>query len=73
MHAIESVRAAEEVRGRFRRATNSGELRYPMGRNVQLEERLNDGRRDGIVTAARAQRRYGAFVISMREAELVLR
>jgi hypothetical protein len=41
------------------------------GGTSQLEERLNNSRRDRVVTAAGAQRRHSAFVVAHREAERV--
>src|SRR6516225_9156039 len=44
-----------------------------MWRNVELEECLNDPRRDRIVTAAGAQGGDRALVVAARESERVLR
>ena len=43
-----------------------------MRRNRQLPERLNDRRRDRVVTAARAERRDRALVVATRQADRVL-
>src|SRR5262249_57806098 len=73
VHRVESVRAAKEIGRGLRRAADAGKLRYPVRRQVQLEERLDDRRADRVVAAARAQRRDRAFVVAMGEAERIHR
>ena len=73
MHAVEAVRATGEVGGRLRRAANTGQLGEPLGSDAELPDRLGDRSRDRIVPAACAERRHRAFVVTAREAELVLR
>src|SRR6185295_17211066 len=71
--AVEAVRLPEEIRRRLRRAADARKLRHLVRRDRQLEERLDDRRRDRIMAAAGAERRDGPLVVAAREAELVLR
>src|SRR5207302_9980461 len=73
MHRIETVRIAKEIVRRFRRAADAGNLGNPMRLDRQLEARLDDRCRDGIVAAAGAQRRDLALAIAIGEAERDLR
>jgi hypothetical protein len=57
VHGIEAVGVAEEIGRRLRRAADAGELGDAVRRDVELEAGLDDGGRDRVVPAARAQRR----------------
>ena len=46
VHAVEAVRLAQEVGGRLRRAADPRQLRYLVGRDRQVPERLDDRRRN---------------------------
>ena len=63
---IEAVRLAHEVRGRLRGAADATHLRRPVGRDVQLEEGLDDRGRHGVMAAAGAERRHRPLVIASR-------
>ena len=71
VHGVEPVRRAQEIRRRLRRAADAAHLRDAVRRNVELEERLHDRRRDRVVPAAGAERRHAAFVVAHREPERV--
>ncbi len=73
MHAVEPVRVTEEVRRRLRRAADARELRDAVRCDVELEERLDDRGGNRVVSATRAQRRHGAFVVAPRVAARVFR
>ena len=45
------MRLAKKVGRRLRRASDPTQLGDPVRQHVELEERLNDGRGNGIVTA----------------------
>src|SRR5690349_3887250 len=67
------MRIAEEIGRRLRRAADTGQLGDAMRRDVELEKSLDDRRGNGVVAAARAERRDRAFVVAPRIAERVLR
>ncbi len=71
VHGVEAVRVAEEIVRSLRRAADAGELGQPMRRQVELEGRLDDRRRDRVVPAAGAQGGDLALVVAPREAEAV--
>src|SRR6202050_5396215 len=73
MHGIEPVRIAEEIIGRFRRATDAGNLRHTVRLDREFEASLDDSAGDRIVTAACAQGRDLTLVVTVRVAEIVLR
>src|ERR671931_2514348 len=73
VHGIEAVGVAEEIGRGFRGAADAGELGHPMRLNVELETSLDDRPGDGIVAAAREQRRYRALIVAVGVAECVLR
>ena len=52
---VEAVRVAEEVVGRLGAAADAGELGDAVGLDVEVEEGLDQRRRDGVVAAAGAQ------------------
>ncbi len=71
MHRVEAVRSAQEVIGRLGAAADTRQLGDPMRQNVQFPASLDDGRRDGVMAAARAERRHLAFVVASGVADLV--
>ena len=73
MHGVEAVRIAEEISRRLRRAADAGQLGHPVRRDRELEAGFDDRSGDRVMAAAGAQRRYGALIIAVGEAELVLR
>src|SRR5262249_1876192 len=62
VYAVEAVRSVQKVRRRLARASDAGELGDPVRLDAVLEEGLDDGARDGVVPAARAERRIQTFV-----------
>ena len=71
VHGVEAVRGAQEVVGRLAAATNAAELGHAVGLDVELPAGLDDGGRDAVVPAARAQCGDPAFVVAPRVADLV--
>src|SRR5207302_3604896 len=71
VHAVESVRAAEEVGGRFRRTADAGELGHLLRLHVHFVKGADDLIADGVVAAAGAERRLAALVVERFEAEAV--
>src|SRR6185437_9200893 len=65
------VALAEEISRGLGRTADARELRHAMRRQVELEARLDDRGGNRVMAAAGAQRRDCAFVVAMREAELV--
>ena len=49
------------------------ELLVRVGRQLELPARLNQRRRDGIVSAPSTQRRHRAFVVALCESERIFR
>ena len=72
VHAVEAVAAPQEVGRSLGGAADAGNLRHAVRGQVQLEARLDDGGRDRVVPAPRAQRRHRALVVAMGQAERVL-
>ena len=64
--------AADEVRRGLGGAADAGELHEILRLERHAPAGLCNRRGDGIVTAARAERRHGPFIVAAREAELVL-
>src|SRR6185312_538521 len=73
VHRVETVRIAEEIGRRLRRAANPGDFRHPVRLDRQFVASLDDRGGDRVVPAAGAQRRYRALVVAVGVAELVLR
>jgi hypothetical protein len=73
VNRIEAVRATDEVSRSLRGAADAGQFDEVLWFDRKAPARLHDGRRDGIVAAARAQRRQGALVVAPRHAERVTR
>ena len=71
VHAVEPVRGAQKVVGRFGAAADTRELGYAMRLDVELPAGLDDGGGNGVVPATRAQRGDLAFVVAARVADLV--
>ena len=71
MHAVEAVREAQEIRGRFRRAADAGELSDVHGIDAHLIEALDDALGNGVVPATGAQRGLAAFIIDNLQAEAI--
>ena len=71
VHGVEAVRLLHEVRGGLGRAADAAHLGGAMRRQVELPERLDERRGHGVVPAASAQRRHGAFVVALGQAEVV--
>ncbi len=71
VHGVEAVRLAHEVGRRLRGAADPRELRHPMRRNVQLPERLDDGRGHGVVAASGAQGGNGSLVVAPRQPQRI--
>src|SRR5262249_49360263 len=70
---VEAVAAGDEVRRRFGRATDAGELHQILRLEVDPPGGFHYRGGDGVVTAACTQRRERAFVVAAGEAERVLR
>ena len=60
--AVESVRQSQEIRRRFRRAADAGELRHCPRLNPQLIKTFDDALGNRVMAAARAQRGLSAFI-----------
>src|SRR5207253_5199200 len=69
----ETVRLAEKIGRRLRRAADAGELGDAMWLQAQLEAGLDNRGTDGIVAAAGAQGRHRSLVIAPRVAERIRR
>src|SRR4051812_12561844 len=61
---VEAVRVAEEVVGGLGAAADAGELGDAVGLDVEVEEGLDQRRRDGVVAAAGAQGAHLSFVVA---------
>src|SRR5258705_6951341 len=72
MDGIETMALAEEIIGRLGRTADARKLGQTVRLDVQFETGLDDGGADGIMAAARAERRDGAFIVPVRESERVL-
>ena len=73
MHGIESMRCTEKIVRRLGTATDAGQLGHTVRLNVELPAGLNDGCRNRVMPAARAQRRDTALIVPAGVAHLVLR
>ena len=71
VHGVEAVRLAQEVRRGLRRAADAGDLRDVPRFDAHLPERLDQALGDGVVAAARAQRRLAAVVADDLEPDAV--
>src|SRR3954471_3315453 len=73
MHRVKTVRIAEEIIRRLRRAADPGNLGDAMRLDGEVETGFDDRRGDRVMPAAGAQRRDLALVVAMGIAELILR
>ena len=73
VHRVKAMRTADKVSRGLGGAADPGELDQVVRLDRIGPGRLGDSGRDRVVTAARAQRGIGAFVISARESERVAR
>ena len=71
MHAVEAVRAAQEIGRALRRAADAGELHHALRLDAHLVERIDDALGDGVVAAARAKRRLAAAIVEHLQADPV--
>ncbi len=65
VHGIEAMAVAQEIVRRLRRTADAGELGHPVRFEREFETGLDQRRADGIVSAARAQRRDASFIIAV--------
>src|SRR6202012_4814095 len=72
VRGIEAVALAEEIVRRLGRTADTGNLGNLMRLDIELETGLDQRRADRVMPAPSAQGRDAAFVVAMREAELVL-
>src|ERR1700739_3536886 len=73
VHAVETVRLAEKIGRRLRRAADAGELGDLVRLQAQLETSLDDRGTDRIVAAAGAKGRHRPLIVAVSKAERVSR
>ena len=71
MHAVEAVRAAQEVGRAFGRAADAAHLHHPLRLDAHLIERVDDALADGVMAAAGAERALAAAVFEDGKADVV--
>src|SRR6185312_3337478 len=71
VHRVEAMRGAEKIVRRLGAAAYARELGHAVRFDVELPAGLDDGGRDRVVAAARAQRGNLALVIAPGVADLV--
>src|SRR5205085_7204292 len=71
MHAVEAVRAAQEICRRFAGAADAAQLCDFVRLNAVFVKRFDDLRCDRIVSATRTERRIGALIFVHWDSESV--
>jgi len=71
MDGVEAMGGGKEIGRRFRGTADTGELRDPMGWQVQLKAGLDDGAADAVMAAASAKGRDRALIIPAREPPII--
>src|SRR5215471_20016092 len=71
MNSIEAVRVVEKVCGTLGRASDAGELGHKFRLDSHLIHGVDDAFRDGIVSAAGAERGFSTAIVDYRQADVV--